>query len=99
MARTMGPNLRNRGKRTLGLVALAGAVALIAGMVAVVVVARTSPDRVPDRLRRLGDTGIAVPVPEGWVDHHRARSGRLLLEVEDRPIAGLLPTRGMWVHR
>ena len=48
---------------------------------------------------RLGESGIAVPVPEGWVDKRRAEPNALLLEVEHRPVIGLFPTRGMWVGR
>jgi hypothetical protein len=111
MARSNGRNLvrggdvmpGSRSSGSMGLVALAALIAVIGVAGGSVAMSRTVAGDVPapgtDGVRRLGESGVSVPVPEGWVDHRRAARGALLLEVEHRPIAGLFATRGLWVGR
>jgi hypothetical protein len=92
----------SRSLGSVGLGVLAALIAVVGGAAGLVAVTRTAAGDVPQDgrgLRRLGETGISVPIPDDWVDHRRAAPGVLLLEVEHRPVAGLFPTRGMWIGR
>jgi hypothetical protein len=93
-----------RGSRAgkAGGLLLAVAILGVGALGVLFAVSRTGAADVPRHgagLRRLADTGVVVPVPDGWVDHRRAARGALLLEVEHRPLGGLVPLRGLWVGR
>jgi hypothetical protein len=95
---------RSRSLGAVGLVVVGAVVALVGGVAGLAVWSRTDARDVGAPggagLRRLGDTGVSVAVPSGWVDHRRAAPGALLLEVEERLAPGVpLATRGLWVGR